>query len=158
MSADWAEYRLMEGEAAGLLAEIHDRGFADGPERSWSENEFSTLLDMPGSFALVLLVRDLPAGFVLVRRVADEAEILTLAVLPEVRRQGRAAGLLAYVQNMLRKDYGIEKVFLEVRADNAPALALYRKCGFQEVGHRRNYYSVDGDGSADALVMALGSE
>ena len=129
-----------------LLARLHAQAFA----APWSEAEFADLLGQAGVFAVVE-----PDGFILVRVVLDEAEILTLAVAPEGRRQGQARALMqaAIVQALARQ---AETLFLEVAADNAAALALYEGLGFEMAGRRKGYYD---RGAAspriDALVMRL---
>ena len=103
-------------------------------------------LGQPGAFGFF----DVVGGMLLARVAADEAEILTLAVAPPARRQGRAAALLAAAAARAR-DAGARAMFLEVATDNAPALALYSTAGFVEVGRRRHYYK----GGSDALVLRL---
>jgi ribosomal-protein-alanine N-acetyltransferase len=93
------------------------------------------------------------AGFLLGRAVAGEAELLTLAVAPEARRLGLGRKLVArfLYQAQLR---GAVRAFLEVKADNAAAVALYESAGFTPAGRRRGYYrSADGT-RTDALVLA----
>ena len=101
-------------------------------------------LAQPGVFGFV----DPHGGMVLGRVAADEAEILTLAVAPPARRQGRGRALLeaAFAEMAAR---AAAKVFLEVSTANTGARALYAAVGFTEVGRRRRYYH---DG-ADALLM-----
>jgi [ribosomal protein S18]-alanine N-acetyltransferase len=84
------------------------------------------------------------------RITADEAEVLTLAVAPLARRQGIATGLLRAATERVRA-HGGTAMFLEVATTNCPALALYRREGLIEVGHRRHYYS----DSSDALVLRM---
>jgi ribosomal-protein-alanine N-acetyltransferase len=97
----------------------------------------------PGVFGLID-----PAGAMLLARVAaDEAEILTLAVAPALRRQGRGRALLTAA--VLRAASEATAMFLEVSAGNLAAQNLYFGAGFREVGRRRRYYA---DG-ADALVL-----
>ena len=92
------------------------------------------------------------AGFLMAQNVLDQAEILTLAVDPECRRQGIAARLVAdFHQSCLKR--AVSKVFLEVAADNAAAIALYRANGYDEVGLRKRYYSHPDGRRIDALVM-----
>lgn len=122
---------------AAALATIHAAAFAPG-ER-WRAEAFAELLASPGVGGLV----DGP-GFVLVRKAGGEAEVLTLAVAPPGRQQGLGRRLLAAAVDALACP-----VFLEVAADNAPALQLYRSAGFAECGRRRAYY---GPGR-DALVL-----
>jgi ribosomal-protein-alanine N-acetyltransferase len=124
------------------LAALHEAAF-DAAER-WDAAAIEALLGMPGAFGL----RISGAGFVLARVAADEAEILTLAVIPAARRQGHAGALLAGAMAgaLLR---GGRTMFLEVSDRNGAARALYAQAGFAEAGRRRRYYA---DG-ADALVL-----
>jgi len=134
-------------EAAGAadapaLAALHEAAFEAG-ER-WDAAAIGVLLAMPGAFGL-----HIPgAGFVLARVAADEAEILTLAVIPTARRKGHAGALLAgaMAAALLR---GAGTMFLEVSDRNAAARGLYAQAGFAEAGRRRRYYA---DGS-DALIL-----
>ncbi|MCE3288108.1 MAG: rimI [Caulobacter sp.] len=129
-----------------VLAALHAQAF-DSP---WSVAEFSSLLDTPGTFAVAE-----DQGFILVRAIAGEAEIITLAVAPAARRRGLARRLIqqAVVQALALE---AEALFLEVAEDNVPALGLYRGLGFEVVGRRRGYYARGGENPpADALVMRL---
>ena len=129
---------------AAALAEIHAAAFPPG-ER-WGADAMAQELGQPGAFGLVD-----PAGALLLARVAaDEAEILTLAVAPSARRQGRAMALLDAAIALVR-GAGARALFLEVSAVNTAAQALYARAGFVEVGRRPRYYA---DG-ADALVLRL---
>jgi ribosomal-protein-alanine N-acetyltransferase len=127
---------------APALAALHAAAFK-AAER-WDAAAIATLLSMPGAFSL-----HIPgAGFVLARIAADEAEILTLAVIPNARRRGHAGALLAgaMAAALLR---GAVAMFLEVSERNTAARGLYAGAGFTEAGQRRRYYA---DGS-DALVL-----
>jgi ribosomal-protein-alanine N-acetyltransferase len=91
-------------------------------------------------------------GFSLSRTVAEEAELLLLAVLPSHHRRGVGGTLLDDFLNRARNN-GVTRVHLEVR-DGNPAVAMYRNAGFAPVGRRRHYYrSVDGD-RFDAITLA----
>ncbi len=127
---------------AAAFAAIHAASFP--PEEAWSEAAFAELFAMPGARGLV----DPVGGIILVRHAADEAEILTLATLPEARRQGVAAGLLAAALRHAAAQ-GVGRMFLEVSAGNGAAQRLYETAGFAACGRRRRYYP---DGS-DALVL-----
>ncbi|MBS7791055.1 GNAT family N-acetyltransferase [Roseococcus sp. SDR] len=81
-----------------------------------------------------------PGGFILARRVLDEAEILTLAVHPDHRRQGLGEALVETAA-VVTAAAGARVMFLEVAEDNAPAMALYAKAGFERAGRRRDYYA-----------------
>jgi ribosomal-protein-alanine N-acetyltransferase len=90
---------------------------------------------------------------IIVRRVLDEAEILTLAVDPAWRRQGLGQALVTAAADHLRGD-GAARVFLEVNEVNASARRLYQRLGFHSVGRRPGYYrGADGTVSA-ALLLA----
>ena len=133
--------------AAAMMARLH----ADSFDEAWSEANFEGLLASPGVFSLMARAKEQPIGFVLARAVADEAEILTLAVNPAYRRHGVGRQLVQATAEKATA-LGATALFLEVAADNAPALALYRSCGFREVGRRESYY-VRGAGPADALAL-----
>jgi ribosomal-protein-alanine N-acetyltransferase len=82
-----------------------------------------------------------------------EAQLLNLSVVPDARREGLGRELLAQFLDDARR-LGAEQVFLEVRASNAPAIALYERAGFLTVGRRDAYYPAGSDGAReDALVM-----
>ncbi|MCA8879898.1 MAG: GNAT family N-acetyltransferase [Rhodobacteraceae bacterium] len=128
------------------MAALHARCFTT--PRPWTELEFAGFLADPGVFAAFD-----PAGFALGRVVADEAELLTLAVAPEHRRQGRARSLLTALEGDAARR-GAATLFLEVAADNDPAIRLYRAASYREVGRRRFYYRREGAPPVDALVMS----
>lgn len=121
------------------LAAIHAASFTNPPP--WSACELRSATESPGAF----LLRD-GAGFLIGRAIAGEAEILTLATRPDARRQGIGRRLVAAF--LSRAAATADTAFLEVAADNAPAIALYRTNGFIDVGCRPRYY----DG-VDARVM-----
>jgi [ribosomal protein S18]-alanine N-acetyltransferase len=139
--------RAADVSDALALAKAHASAF-DAP---WPPEAFSGLLATPGVFALTAVNHE-PVGVILMRAVAGEAEVLTLAVEPGHRRRGVARALLeaglAQAAAM-----GAEEAFLEVAADNLGALALYREAGFAQAGFRGGYYlRPDGD-TVDALVL-----
>ena len=129
---------------AAALAAIHAAAFP--PRDAWGEDAIALQLALPGAFGLI----DERGGMLLGRITVDEAEVLTLAVAPLERRQGIATGLLRATTERVRA-HGGTAMFLEVAIGNAPALALYRREGFIEVGRRRHYYS----NSSDALVLRI---
>lgn len=129
------------------LASLHARCFRTPPP--WSAADFSGFLTDPLAFVLV----EADAGFLVGRAVAGEAELLTLAVSPDARRRGLGRKLVSrfLYQSRLRL---AERAFLEVAADNAPAIALYESAGFAPAGRRRAYYHSPDGPSLDALVLA----
>ena len=130
---------------ADALAAVHAACF----ERPWSAAEIDRM--MLEGFGLVSEGRD---AFLLGRVSAGEAEILTVAVDPACRRQGHGRRLVDAAIEVAR-DQGAEMIFLEVAADNAPAIGIYHAAGFQLVGKRPGYYHRAEGSRADALVMKL---
>ncbi len=90
-------------------------------------------------------------AFMVISVLFDEAEIINFAVRKSQQHQGFGQKLLAYLLNHLSYK-GIEKLFLEVRITNIPAVSIYQKYGFQQISVRKNYYRV-GDSYEDALVL-----
>ncbi|MDB5480952.1 MAG: rimI [Caulobacteraceae bacterium] len=136
-------------EAAPALAALH-RTALDEP---WSAAEIDVLLSSPGVYALSASLGGQATGFILCRVAADEAEVLTLAVTPAMRRRGVATALLdRAIAAALAA--GARALFLEVATDNPAAEALYRSRGFVEVGRRPGYFSRPG-GAVAALIMRL---
>lgn len=90
------------------------------------------------------------AGYIVARMAADGLHINNVAVRDEYRRRGVGGALLTEILEAAKK-LGASVAFLELRAGNTPAQALYEKCGFTVIGRRRNYYS---DPVADALTMS----
>ena len=129
---------------AAALTAIHRAAFPPG--ESWGEDAISLQLAMPGAFGLL----DPRGAMLLGRAVADEAEVLTLAVIPRARRHGLATALLDAAMGEARAR-GARAMFLEVSTGNVAARSLYGRAGFTEVGRRRRYYA---DGS-DALVLRM---
>lgn len=134
------------------LADLHARNFS----RPWTDGEFRDLLLKDQVFGFV--VRELRwgkgrlLGFVLARAVADEAEILTIAVAPDWQGHGLGRRLMDAVLSRVHADR-VESVFLEVDEKNVAAIALYRKLGFFEVGGRKDYYRDVRGRPSSALVM-----
>ncbi len=126
------------------MAAIHAAAFPAG--EAWSATIFAGHLSMPGVFGFLTE----EGGLILARAAADEAEILTLAVVPEARRAGVGRALLERARSAAAAA-GAEAMFLEVSAGNLAARGLYDAAGFETVGRRRRYYP---DGS-DALVMRV---
>ncbi len=142
---------------ADLLAGMHRICFAE----PWSPTSMAEVLALAGSEGLIAvdggsLAPDTeppgPAGLVLWRRIFDEAEILTIAVLPPWRRRGVGARLLEAAMDSAAKA-GAAAMFLEAAANNDAALALYESRKFTRVGLRKGYY-----GGIDAVTMRCGLE
>lgn len=131
---------------AHLLASMHAQCFDS--KAQWNQTAITALLSSPGVHAGIGMVEDQPAGFIMLRSVADEAEILTICVLPEYRKCGVAQCLLAWGAQVGRQN-GVQTWFLEVSVNNQSARTLYEKQGFEKLGLRKRYYE---DGS-DALIL-----
>jgi ribosomal-protein-alanine N-acetyltransferase len=127
------------------LAALHAKAFS--ATRAWSAAEFASLLSQAGTS-----VHGNADSFVLLRVVADEAEVLTLATEPQKRRQGLARAALAMGENAARTS-GARIMFLEVAEDNTAAKALYAACGYAQVGRRPGYYLPKDSAPVAALVM-----
>jgi [ribosomal protein S18]-alanine N-acetyltransferase len=126
------------------MAAIHGASFVAAD--AWGRDVFSLQLALPNVFGLL----HLSGGMILVRVAADEAEILTLAVAPRVRRGGIAAALLCEATTRAAA-MGARAVFLEVSVANIASRQLYTRAGFVQAGHRPHYYS----DRSDALVLRL---
>ncbi|CAN5620627.1 hypothetical protein BH10PSE14_BH10PSE14_33260 [soil metagenome] len=117
-----------------VMAEAFDPRFGE----AWTRGQCLGILAMPGVWLTVAMVDREAAGFALSRGVADEAELLLLAVLPAQRRRGVGAALLRAMMAHAQA-IGAVRVHLEVREGN-DAVKLYQATGFAKVGERRNYY------------------
>lgn len=120
---------------------------------AWTRSQCAGILPMAGVTLTIADSDDGPSGFSLVRAVADEAELLLLAVASECQRRGIGQALLDNFINEA-KIRGAGKLHLEVRDGNS-AMSLYLGSGFAPAGRRRNYYHGP-DGSAfDAVTLML---
>ena len=115
----------------------------------WSEMSIASELQSLWSYWLVATEDDRVIGYVGSQSSIDEADIMNVAVDPGFRRRGIAEGLINRLVADL-KEQGIHALLLEVRVSNAPAIALYKKLGFSQVGRRKNYYHTPKE---DALIL-----
>jgi ribosomal-protein-alanine acetyltransferase len=105
---------------------------------AWTLNSLERLR-LRGEVGWVIDTRGAVCGFLVIRTVAQEAEILNLSVDPAKRRAGNATALLLEALTECR-ELGVKQVFLEVRESNLPAIYFYEKHGFVETGRRPAYY------------------
>ena len=117
------------------IAELEKLCFSD----PWSEKSIETELSCRLSVWLVALEGEQVVGYVGSQTVIDESDMMNIAVHPDFRRRGIAEALVAELEAALRQR-GSRALTLEVRDSNAPAIALYEKLGFSQVGLRKNYY------------------
>ena len=115
----------------------------------WSEMSIASELQSLWSYWLVALEEDRVVGYVGSQSSIDEADIMNVAVHPDFRRRGVAEALIIRLVSDL-KERGIHALLLEVRVSNTPAITLYEKLGFSQVGRRKNYYH---NPKEDALIL-----
>lgn len=129
------------------MAAHHALSFPD----PWSVDSFARMLAMPGTYGYIAAAGEDVAGFILMRALGGEAEILTIAVDPAHRRKSIGRILLEEAIREARTR-GVTDMFLEVAQNNDAALALYAACGFTQMGRRVGYYR-QADRAVDALTL-----
>lgn len=129
------------------LAQRHVAAFT-GTMRPWSAKEFEDLLASPHTYLI-----EAQNAFAVTRIVADEAELLTLATDPAHRRQGHARAVLQTLETHAAAQ-GATTLFLEVSAENTPAIALYLSSGYEKAGRRPDYYQTPQGHRVDALLLS----
>lgn len=136
------------------VMEVMDAAFGHAFGEAWTRSQLAGILPMAGvSLMLARSGRSSQAvGFSLFRTVADESELLLIAVLPRRHRRGIGQQLLEHFIERARSD-GSGRVHLEVREGN-PAVAMYQASGFSPVGRRRHYYRSSDGGRFDAITLA----
>jgi len=134
--------------AAEPLAIMHAACFPDDP---WGASALARLIALTGSFGWIAWEGRSPAGFILMRDLGTECEILSLGVTPRWRRRGIGQALLREAIAETRRR-GLSSLVLEVAVDNDAAGALYAALGFKPVGRRPRYYKRP-DGRTDALIL-----
>lgn len=137
--------RARASDLPGILA-IERVSFTD----PWSRSSFTAILEQPRVyFAAALDAAGSVLGYTVAWFVLDEAELANLAVAPEARGKGIGALLLRGAL-AAAEERGVAAMYLEVRASNVPARALYSAHGFVEVGRRAAYYRRPVE---DALIL-----
>jgi len=139
-------------EAIEAVMAVMNVAFDPGYGEAWTEAQTLSMLAMPGVWLSLALVDGRPAGFALNRIVADEAELLLLAVAPANRRQGIGMALIERCRSQTRRRDGT-RLHLEVRHNN-PAILLYKKAGFTLAGRRSGYYRGKDGQLYDALTLS----
>jgi [ribosomal protein S18]-alanine N-acetyltransferase len=145
---------------------LHDGGVADLDEvmvtmnaafdpafgEAWTRSQCSGILGLIGVWLVLARVDGRPAGFALARAIAEEAELLLLAVPPVQRRLGVGTALLDAVAKEACSR-GADRLHLEMR-DGNPAGHLYSRANFNEIGRRKSYYRGRSGQSFDAITLA----
>ena len=136
--------------ATEALAILHRACFPDDP---WEAGALARIIALSGGFGWFAWEDHAPVGFILVRDLGNECEVLSLGVAPRWRRRGIAQKLLrtALAEAAHR---ALPSVVLEVAVDNEAASELYRAIGFVAVGRRARYYKRP-NGRVDALILRL---
>lgn len=137
--------RKMNQNDVPAIAELERQCFTD----PWSENSIASEVDNPLSYWLVAEDDGRIAGYVGSQSVLDTADMMNLAVSPDYRRQGIGQALVNALADHLRQK-NVIALLLEVRVSNEPAIALYQKLGFVQVGRRPRYYH---NPREDALIL-----
>lgn len=119
----------------GQIEELERCCFSDPWSRAMLEPELSN----PLSLWLVAVCDGQVVGYVGSQSVLDGADMMNIAVHPQYRKQGIAQRLILELISLLQ-DRGVKSLALEVRASNKPAICLYQKLGFVQVGCRPRYY------------------
>jgi ribosomal-protein-alanine N-acetyltransferase len=128
--------RAFRAEDAAAVASI----LREAPEAAnWTQASYRECMNSPGAVAFVSEGDGRVTGFIIGRQVADEAEVLNLAVAPAARRKGQGAALLKATLDEFRA-LGAGRVYLEVRESNVTAMAFYVQHGFSQSGRRPEYY------------------
>jgi [ribosomal protein S18]-alanine N-acetyltransferase len=117
----------------------------------WTAGNFADSLNS-GYLCTVAELEGAMAGYAVMMMAPLETHLLTIGIAQPFQRRGWGAALLGAMLTVAR-EAGAERVLLEVRPSNAPALALYRRSGFSQIGLRRGYYPADNGTREDAIVM-----
>lgn len=140
------EIRLIQESELAEIAELERAIFSD----AWSEKALLETYRQPYTVIAGAWQDGRLLGYVILYYVIDEGEIARIAVRPSARRQGVAGKILSYIEKSC-KERGSERLLLEVRERNVPAIAFYRKYGFEKDGIRKNFYT---DPIEDAILMS----
>lgn len=132
------------------MVALHKAGF----DVAWDLATFLDLLNNDLIWVVTGATQNNLAGFIVVRHILDEAEVITLVVARNAQGKGVGSALLASaVDHLLMRR--VTQVFLEVAKDNLSAIALYLRAGFVQIAERRAYYRRKAEPNVDALVLSL---
>ena len=143
------EFRRAIPKDATGISELEDMIFND----AWSYRDVQDLICTEGGMCFCAIDGDEVIAYVIGRLIAPEGEIYRIAVREDKRGRGIGYRLLDYSVKT-SKGHGLERLFLEVRSQNIPAIKLYTSYGFQRIGLRKGYYKNPAD---DAVIMLRAS-
>lgn len=139
------EFREVTAENIDEVYVLEETSF----KMPWTKKSLLEGAIRPDTIYLAAFYKNRPIAYIGAWLIAGDAEITNVATLEEFRGKGVASVLMAEVLKR-SKEKGMERVTLEVRPSNLPAIALYKKFGMEENGRRKNYYS---DNNEDALIF-----
>ncbi|MFL2813004.1 MAG: GNAT family N-acetyltransferase [Paracoccaceae bacterium] len=141
----------MENKVLKSLADefsnIHLKSFNQQNLRFSSRFIFSLLINPQISY-----IYKKNKGFCIFSINKEDAEIITMAIIPKYQNQGIGFLILNQLEEVLLKS-NCNKIFLDVASNNLVALHLYKKAGFKKFGTRKNYYTILKDKKIDAILM-----
>ena len=140
------DFQLMHEEDLDRVIALEKKAFS----HPWTRKLYADALTDYECW--VMYLDDQHVGHGVINQVLDEAHLLNIAIAVEQQGQGLGRQLLEYLMRR-SSQRGCVECFLELRASNAAAYALYERFGFNEIGRRRDYYPAL-EGHEDALVMA----
>ena len=136
--------KKLSSKEVDLIVEFNQQFFSDG----WTENSLISAFNSNGFNILVALEGEEVVGYIAYTIGLDSADIESVVVKPSERKKGIAGNLIDGAQKDIAR-CGIDKILLEVREGNIPAISLYIKNNFSVISKRNKYYH-DGE---NALVM-----
>ena len=139
------QIKVLTNEYAQAVYKILSQSF----ENPWSVQTIESLLESDNAVCFGAFEEDTLVGYAALEWVVDEGSLTDIAVLPQKRKKGIANLLMEALLDKSHKEQ-LQFVTLEVRESNTPAINLYKKFGFREVGKRPRYYK---DPVEDALLM-----
>ncbi len=142
------EIRRSRPDDATAIAEMEQNIFGD----PWGQKDIFSYICSERGMCFTALDNGEPIAYIIGQKIPPEGEIYRIAVREDKRQRGIGYRLLSYALKT-EMGHGVETVFLEVRAKNLAARALYKSYGFNEIGTRKNYYQNPTD---DAVIMVRG--
>ena len=139
------DIRRSRPDDATDIARLEQEIFSD----PWGQKDIFSYICSDGGMCFTAIDDSGVVGYIIGRKIPPEGEIYRIAVRGDKRQRGIGYRLLSYAMKT-EMGHGVETVFLEVRSQNIPAIALYKAYGFTRAGIRKNYYQNPTD---DAIIM-----